>query len=61
MTVRRFTFVFSVPHITIEVDMPDDAEEDSDDWNEVLNRAASSIDVEDHNVEWEDAYPADDE
>ncbi len=61
MSTRRFTFVFSVPHITIDVEMPDDCEEGSDDYEAILNRAASSIDVEDHSVEWEDAFPAEDE
>lgn len=32
MTPRRFTFVFSVPQITVDVEMPEDCEEGSDDY-----------------------------
>ena len=56
---KRFTFVFNVPHITIDVEIPDDCVEGSDAYEAILAHAASSIDVEDHNVEWEDAFEAD--
>lgn len=55
--IKRYTFEFSVRSITRDVDVPEGVDEDSDEFESVLRRAASDIDVNDY-ADWEDAYPA---
>ena len=58
MKTYRYTFEFSAT-ATVDIEAPDDVEEESDAFEKILQRAAGDIDLNAH-ADWQDAYPAKD-